>query len=233
MRGVLYVDRQDTETVKLPGATRDWQVRCVCGGTHLTCNGGWMKRIEDAAKPAMAPLLKGEETRLSPAQQGAIATWAALKCIVAECAYDGRPITHYAQRKRLMRLRVPPTRGWAVWIGHFERRRWTPEFVQWPFQVSGQEEARRRRHQTPTYYNSNSLTQVVGNLFVHVMHCPSRVFVERWRFALPDDGTLYRIWPPSGHSIKWPGRTLTDHDAAVAANAVRDFLLGLRRTGRA
>lgn len=229
LRGLLYVDRQDTKTFKLRGAVRDWQVRCVCGGSHLTCNNGWMRLIENQAKLVMSPIITGEETRLSSVQQGIIASWAALICIVAECDFDGRPITHLAQRKHLMRWRKPPTKGWAVWIGHYERQFWEAEFIQWPFQVSNRRQAELRCGLPPACYNSNAATQVVGKLFIHTLHCQSHELVDRWSFDLPHHGTLYRIWPPSHHSIKWPGLPLTDNDADAAANAVRDFLLDLRR----
>ena len=49
--GVEYLDKTDIRFLKLPGQLRDWQIRCVCEGTHETCNGGWMKEIEDRAKP--------------------------------------------------------------------------------------------------------------------------------------------------------------------------------------
>ena len=102
-RGREYPDkRHPTIVTKMPGQIRDWKVYCVCGGTHLTCNGGWMREIEDRARPILIPLIKGEEIRLSPADQSVIAAWAALKAIVGE--YDERmPVTvHHTHRKYLM-----------------------------------------------------------------------------------------------------------------------------------
>ena len=70
--GTVYLDREETSLVKLPGQLRDWQIRCVCGGTHLTCNSGWMKRIEDQAKPILVPLILGNPARLQPRDQAAL-----------------------------------------------------------------------------------------------------------------------------------------------------------------
>ncbi len=80
-------------------------LRCSClisykgTGTHGTCNGGWMKRIDDRAKPILAPLIKGEytvnnPTRIDPGQMATIATWAALKVMIAEFDEGNQPLTH-------------------------------------------------------------------------------------------------------------------------------------------
>jgi hypothetical protein len=70
-----------------------------------------------------------------------------------------------------------------------------------------------------TYFNGNSTTQVIKKLFIHVIHSPMPNLVERWGFSLPHGGTLFRIWPPTGHSILWPGTPLDDRDADLAADA--------------
>jgi hypothetical protein len=33
-------------TFKMRGPIRDWQVKCVCGGTTTTCNNGWMRELD-------------------------------------------------------------------------------------------------------------------------------------------------------------------------------------------
>ena len=216
--GRQYSDRSETEIVKLPGQIRDWKVRCVCGGTHETCNGGWMRRVEDTAKPILLPLIIGEEIRIFPYEQSIIATWAVLKSIVGE--YDGRYITHvhHKQRQYLMEHGLPPTNGWGVWIGSFIRRNWIPEWVSRPFLLLPNHIVAKLPKHEATYFNSCATTQVVNKLFIHVVHTPMPRFIPRLRFPLPHHGTLFRIWPPSETSIQWPGRSLSDQDADVAAH---------------
>jgi hypothetical protein len=67
--------------------------------------------------------------------------------------------------------------------------------------------------------------QVVGQLFVQIIRSPARDFIGRWRFSTPDKGSLFRIWPPAGFSIRWPGRTMTDRDADYVTTALRDYLM--------
>lgn len=227
-RGSLYVDRRDLHPVKLPGQVRDWQIKCVCGGDRRSCNGGWMKDLEDRARPSMIPLITGRPTRLSPQAQTEIATWAALKAMVSEHAF-GRSFTHHMQRKRMMRRHLPPENGWAVWIGDFSRVSWTVEFMSTPFLVLPKPRLPRGSDVDPSHFNSNVTTQVIGKLFIQVVHSRMSNFVKGWRFTAPDGGTLFRIWPPVPFSIAWPGRSLTDRDADAIATAIPNFLLNVAR----
>lgn len=226
--GTSYVDRVVGEAIKLPGQVRDWKVRCVCGGTHLTCNGGWMRAIEDRARPLLIPLIRGDDTRLTPKAQIAIATWSVLKAIVGE--YDSKTITHvhHTQRRYLMTHSLPPARGWGVWIGHFERRHFGPEWVSRPFLLVPENVALSRKNDAATYFNSNASTQIVGKLFIHVVHSPMTNFIPRLNFHPPGRGNLFRIWPASQTSIRWPAQALDDRDAAFVTDAIADLLLSIK-----
>lgn len=49
----------------------DAQVRRVCGD----CNNGWMSRMEDATRPVLEPLIRGEPITLSADHQEVLAKW--------------------------------------------------------------------------------------------------------------------------------------------------------------
>jgi hypothetical protein len=133
LRGMRYVAKDDFKIVKMPGALRDWKIKCVCGGTHKTCNNGWMReRIENTARPILTALIKGEAVRLSPYHQERISAWAVLKAMVSEFDIGSNVSTDQIQRDELMRTHLPPEDGWAVWIANFERGNWLPEWVSIP-----------------------------------------------------------------------------------------------------
>jgi len=46
----------------------------------IECNGGWMSKIEDSAKPFALPLMLGRSIALAPEAQRKLALWAYLKC---------------------------------------------------------------------------------------------------------------------------------------------------------
>ena len=191
-RGRQYPDGNHPSVVrKMPGQIRDWKVRCVCGGSHLTCNGGWMKAIEDRARPILIPLMRGDEMRIWPDEQALIATWATIKAIVGE--YDEHvPATVHHAQKYVMKRGLPPSQGWSVWIGHFEKTKWIPEWLSRPFLLRPDEIAAKRKSREATYFNSCASTQILNKLFVHVIHSPHPRLFNRFRFVLLQGGTLFQ-----------------------------------------
>jgi hypothetical protein len=61
--------------------------KTVCG----RCNSGWMSQIENSAQKYLTPLVSGSPTRLGGEAQRAIATWSALKAIVASSITRTKP----------------------------------------------------------------------------------------------------------------------------------------------
>jgi hypothetical protein len=219
---VVYPDYANFQYIKRSGDMRDWQVKCVC---ERTCNNGWMRRnIEDPARPILIHLIQGHRLRLRPSQQKIVAAWAVLKAMIAEYDAEAYITTHHTHRKFLMSHHEPPRAGWAVWIGHYERKKWQPHFASVPFLFLSAKQEARRTNERATYYNSNITTQVIGQLFIHIVRSPAHDFIMRWRFAPPDKGTLFRIWPPPEFSVSWPGRTMTDRDADHVVGALKDAL---------
>ncbi|HXR94829.1 MAG TPA: hypothetical protein VN718_03065 [Rhizomicrobium sp.] len=218
MRGFRLVNRDNLWVTKMPGALRDWQIKCVCGPN---CNNGWMRqRIEEPAKPVLEKLMHGDQFRLSAKDQERVAAWAVLKAIIAEYDVGDHITTHHMQRKYLMRRFLPPRRNWAVWIGDFDRKDWKPEWISAALFGIPNPGPNTDLNKTPTYFNGHSTTQVLGKLFIQVLSLPIPGFVERWRFAMPDGGQLIRIWPPTLFSLKWPGPAMSDREADLTSSAL-------------
>jgi len=231
--GTVYHDRDERRLVKLPGQVRDWQVKCVCGGTHLTCNGGWMRQIEEEAKPILVPLIQGKQKDLAASDQIIIATWAVLKAMVSEYHPTSKISTHWMQRRLIRNRGVPPTSGWSVWIASYERKNWRPEWLSFPFFVPSNKVLKRRGKREPTYYNATSTTQIIGKLFIQVVHLPVPFItgdVVRRRIFPSTAGTIFRIWPDQLTTLHWPDRALSDRDADKLAGAMQNFLRSISKT---
>lgn len=82
------------------------------------------------------------------------------------------------------------------------------------------------------HFNSNATTQVLGKLLIHVMHTPAQSIVDFWRFPNPHGGTIFRIWPPTTTSVRWPSGALTDSDADFISEALFNFLNQMDRERR-
>ncbi|WP_257167628.1 hypothetical protein [Bradyrhizobium sp. SRS-191] len=162
---------------------------------------------------------------ITPEHQRIIATWASLKAMVAEFTESGRVTTHHSQRKYLKDHLSPP-QTWAIWIGPYLRGSWAGHWLSTPFLYhSPKQELRWGTNVRATHYNGHISTQVVGQLFIHVIRSPARRFVQGWRFSAPDKGSLFRIWPPTDTIIKWPGQFMSDRDADYVATAMHNFLI--------
>ena len=209
---------------KHAGQVRDWKIYCVCGRDASSCNNGWMRELENKVKHVMEKLIKGEAIRINIEDQKNIACWAVMKVMVAE--QDEEYITtHYTHRRYLMVNKQPPAYGYGVWIGCFERKEWCIEWMSRPLSIIANDKLPRKRSAdgSPSYHNTKATTQVVGKLFIHVIHSPMRSLIPRWHFSTPDGGVIFRIWPPSDFSIRWPSSPLSDRDADCIANALAEF----------
>src|SRR5438309_8639998 len=60
------------DVARRTGRKLNLTVRCVCE----SCNTGWMSDLEARIKPIVLPILDGQPTNLSDADQVAIAAWA-------------------------------------------------------------------------------------------------------------------------------------------------------------
>ena len=148
---------------------------------------------------------------------------------------------HHAHRTYLMKhLDLP--KGWVVWIGSFERNEWTPEWVGRPILLLSETAFANRGGREVTYFSVNSITQVVGKLFIVVIHAPLQGGFDRWHFSPPEGGTLFRIGrqpppalngPTAPSAIKTP---TTPHRLLLGSSTPmrkRERVLGQRSEPRA
>jgi hypothetical protein len=182
--------------VKKPGDIRDWQVRAVC---EIVCNNGWMRKVDERARPIMTSLIKGEEIRLGPDEQLAVAVWAALKAMVAEYSEADEVTTHHhTQRKRLMNKCKPPETGWGIWIGRYVRMDWPIRWASTPFLLLPDKSVTKRAHRRATYYNSHSTTQIIGQLLIQMIHTsmPNSSSDGDFRFPVGWPSSVYGLHRP-------------------------------------
>lgn len=112
------------ERIDVSGKGESWRqapfahvVRIAC----VQCNTGWMSRIENHAKPLVAPMANGRETRLRPKHQVQVATWVALKALVSQHQSAGPPRfvpdAHYREFYDVQR----PLDTMTIWLGRLGR----------------------------------------------------------------------------------------------------------------
>jgi hypothetical protein len=93
-------DRERAQSTKLIQSASPHKAAVVCG----ECNNGWMRRLEDAVRPILRPLILGKQSELDDAAIRTVATWATKTALIYEFVQpdDAQPAASATDRtKRL------------------------------------------------------------------------------------------------------------------------------------
>jgi hypothetical protein len=183
------------------GSTAKKTVRVVC----RPCNHGWMKGLEEGARPLLEPLLLGVPVALLPAGRELAAQWITMKLIVGEHAQRDIAVIPQVDRTAFMRDRRMPD-SVRIWIGQIDSEKWRLGWQRHAATLMWPNEA------PPTPFRKNAQTTAfgAGRLFVFAMIC----YLADYRGGPTEAeaNRLPRLWPPSDHA--WPPeRMVTDRIA--------------------
>jgi hypothetical protein len=192
------------------------KVRAVCRG----CNGGWMSRLEERAKPLLTPLMQGMPRALEPSHQEVIATWGFKTAAMHELRHDeeGRflPSRH---RRILFETGMPPKNG-GIWIGAYSGDDWGASYRQHSVHMAFP--GREQSGQPNTYIATLQAGRLVLQVWGHMIDDEDIASVDRRLdgFILE---ALRRIWPRRSRSLAWPPvLTLDDQLLRLASDALRE-----------
>jgi hypothetical protein len=203
----------ETATRVWSGDVRNRGVRSVCG----ECNNGWMSSLEEHARPALEPLIKGELFFLNQNTQKTVATWIAMKTMIAEYFDPPRVAVPLIERQFLRRHRKPPTENWRIWIGNYERRQWN---AQWAHSAAGIAPVTSMARPGPQIPNTQTTTIIVGKLYAHIFSSEIQSLVSRASLGKRGVERLARIWPIQEDFIVWPPRPMSDIEASELSTAI-------------
>jgi hypothetical protein len=176
--------------------------------TCLKCNNEWMSRIEDAAKPIIAKLMKGKHFLLDADDQRKVAALISLVSMRTEFMEMGRISTPDSDREWI-RLHESAPPSWKVWIAKFWGLRPADYFFNGSVIQLAPEGTVRNPDDMPRY-NTQSSTFVWGQL---VAVSVSSTFLTEFEGY---DRVLRRIWPIDDQSIN-TADLIPLMDAAVAS----------------
>lgn len=172
----------------------DITVRRVCE----PCNTGWMCRIEEAAEPVLADLIKGNPRTLDLEAMNIAATWGYLKCLVVDLAMNGRqtlvvPVVHAWFRQ----FQHPPDSALVALACYGG--------VRHPLYATAGRNPFTITVDTGGSYQLDMYTMVlgVGHLVVKVVghHLPLPVDLNP---AAGEAEVASRIWPQPDGTVRWP-----------------------------
>jgi hypothetical protein len=188
------------------GSSTTITVRVVC----KECNSKWMSKLEQAVRPILSPLIRGEEMVLSQDQQRVLATWIAKTAMTAEYRYPTVIAIPQVQRHALMSKCEPPE-GWLVGIGHYKGRKWRDAVLYRQMLAIAPIEKLDEPH-AGDYVQTTCFG--LGALFIQTMSLPFALDDQE----LPLDETqnpIRQIWPLTKQEIIWPPSTRLDDTAAT------------------
>jgi hypothetical protein len=169
-----------------------FKVKAVC----VTCNGGWMRTLQNEAKPWLEQMIWGNSVELPPIGQGTVASWAAMTTTMMLVKSEATP--RESARSHL-RVHHEPPPGSYVGLSHFQsfdvpRVHIHPRGLTRPAQQEGEDR------------KVGFVCALVIIEFVVLVVVPAVEFVP---INVPwpvDADRQFVIWPPYIAPTRWPPR---------------------------
>lgn len=210
-----------------PGNVFDIQVRAVCGD----CNSGWMNRREGEVRPFLEPMIKGEPITLTPLQVETLAKWCAHKFIVMEHAAHDTSLTPWEDRVALREHGTIPD-YFRIYIGnHASKHRAISVRHSHTLALSL---AGPSPPLDGTSRNIQTITILMGRLFIHLNAARVDGFEIESRYLIPRVWNECRIWPNPNAASTWPHRPLLDDSGlSMVANTLDTLTESHKAAGKA
>jgi hypothetical protein len=162
--------------------------------TCKACNGGWMSKIESAAKPAMSRLMHGEAMILDRIQQLFVASLLCLVTVRNEfSALAAQGVS--ANERTWLRTTLMPPWNWQIWLTRYRGSRPNEHWIRHnPLHIA----STPTTETGPDKCNTQTTTLAIGELGAHLFS--SNDFLD---FAGYDGIRLCKIWPPGNWPIDW------------------------------
>lgn len=141
------------------------QIRRVC----RVCNNGWMKAIQDKAKPVLSPLMRGEWMPTVVEHTFVMSQWAGMTSMNLDASYWEAASVPFSDRNSFRETGMLPT-TWRVWIG-----RCSGPFEMSMFHTPMTLATPPEEGEALTTNNAHSNYFQLGQLVIHTVRLPASV----------------------------------------------------------
>jgi hypothetical protein len=195
-----------------PGAVHSHQLRVVC----KSCNGSWMKALQDKAKPTMALLVNDDWSTLNSETAEVLALWATMFTMTSEHADRNTVSTTFDQRAWFKtNQRVPA--NWFIFIGRYRETDPRRSMSVYNHHAFGVYRSNDEERLSPKL-NTQTTTICLKNLLIHTFSTTSHIKEDQREFATRFD--LRLIHPDKEDVIVRPERI---HDYVEFNSISNDF----------
>ena len=203
-------------------------VRVVC----KPCNNGWMSRLQNAVKPILLPLIRGERTVLGQRAQETLSAWTTMAVMTSEHIDPAAHMVAVSQSERdAFSQHQAAFPNWQIWIGRYQRHRWVGQWVHTAMPVLGTKDIPADKDAPVPPPNTQTTTIILGQLYILAISSEFADIPVKWGWAgVPTvPARLARISPPKESIIAWPPSSLTDQEAEALSHAFFDWIDGIGR----
>jgi hypothetical protein len=173
----------------------DAVARRVCAA----CNGGWMSRLEESARPILMPLVLGRGCVITRSNQRTLATWATKTALALQLTSRGATQIPTVFYRGLTKDPSRPPPHSQVFLGAYEGHR--QAFFQ-PFDLDLQHRRGRSNGYLPTFI----IGHVVLQVFLHTHGDDVRISKQGARADM-----TAQIWP-TAPAVTWPPPLIVDEE---------------------
>ena len=167
-----------------------------------SCNRGWMKHLQDVAKPIFMPLFADSLTTLNAQQGRILAAWATMAVMVMEYCDTDAAVIPQSERDHF-RVRREPPNNWIIWIGRYGGGKWGSSFLRRSAFVLKPSKTPLGVDIKKVLGDSQVTTIIAGTaVFQAFSGGPATNIEVAGRYRPP--ATLEQIWPVVGLEISLP-----------------------------
>ena len=172
-----------------------------------------MSSIEEAAKPIMIPMMRGDAVRLDADSKEKLTHWIALKTMVADANVTGDTVLTGAERSAFMSDRVLPS-SFSAYVGRTSGKLWSTRF---------------HRHAATLGLSSDAQIPLSGKNTQTIIFGANELFVVAFldaaKVGLQLDAKIQTkvplLHPDRGEVLSWPpAESLLDIEAAQVATGL-------------
>lgn len=172
------------------------------------CNNGWLSDLEDAAKPLLEPLIRGESVTLTPEESKTVALWCVKTALLFQYTHPERrsaPDWHY---RWLFEKRTPPPNVF-VWLAGYSGSYWEGWYLHQLLLLrdpDGIDRSEKEKGYCATITAGALVFQVIG------LDADSTLDLEKASIHEP---YIVQVWPLRDETATLPPPQLL-HDSALA-----------------
>jgi hypothetical protein len=183
------------------------KIKAVC----KSCNSGWMGAIEEAAKPILTPLIKGQRIVLTRQMRLKLIQWIVLKLLVAEhsqqAGYEAAPIYNQADRDAFMSHRKTPD-FLRVYLGRHKSITWGTGYHRRASGLGFDTPSLPPPKNSTAVRNVQATTWGIGSLLIYISGVTDAAVAGEILFV--KDPALRRLWPLISSDLRWPPAAIVD-----------------------